>query len=374
MATAQTGQLGPVSETFLPSTFMERGVSVPFTSQKMAGARVRMDREGRLESVLPNPGGRGFYVRPWWAVGELCQPTAHDSQLIERVGRLSLILPRTVRGAAQAVAAEGLAGRSAMSAAQAAIELEAQTRVRTHNALLLRLIEECETRGQNRVPLAHDRPANIQQRGLLSVSQLAETLGCRPDGVTSALQDMAEDFSSLGLGEGAADAYVPRMVAKLAQMRVGLRGLAATSDAAQVDLRLVVEVMDVVLASVETAGREALALPQQMASLVRCWLADLDIVRRQMTTAEWLLDGWERIFSLWRLQEVDKQRGLPAREIAGLLPMAPPAEKLAADMVAPLQKVLQDRHRRGAATVEWQTGVTLLDQIERNEALLAHAY
>lgn len=375
MASAQTGQAGRPAEALLPTTFAERGASVPFTTPQLAGARIRMSREGKLESVLPNPGGRGFYVGPWRAAGEICQPTAHDARLIDCLGKLSLVLPRMVRGVARAVTAEGFAGRAAMQAAKTAMALEAQARRNTHAELLLQLVDASENPCAPSVPLAAETPAKLHQRGQISVARLAEAIGCRADKVTHMLEDMADHFSPLGLCEGgggsAAQAYVPQMAGQLAEMRAGLRGMAASADAAQVDLRLIADVIDVLLASVEAERREALALTQRMATLVRRWLAAPDNVQRQVNTTEWLLDGWDRIYALWRLQDVEKQRGLPVAEIAFLLPIAPASEKLSSDIQLPMHRLLQDRHRRAAAFVAWPKGGTPHDLIERNEALLA---
>ena len=47
------------------ATFGERGVSVPFTTPALAGARVRRDARHGLALLVPNPsGGRGIYVLP----------------------------------------------------------------------------------------------------------------------------------------------------------------------------------------------------------------------------------------------------------------------------------------------------------------------
>ncbi|MBU6498939.1 MAG: hypothetical protein KGQ40_10460, partial [Rhodospirillales bacterium] len=58
--------LPPAVESFLPSTFLERGVAVPFTTPQLAGARARPGTRVPLELVVPNPsGGRGHYILPW---------------------------------------------------------------------------------------------------------------------------------------------------------------------------------------------------------------------------------------------------------------------------------------------------------------------
>src|ERR1700712_5461419 len=49
-----------------PTTFLERGVAVPFTTPMLAGTRARPAEKQGLELVIPNPsGGRGVYIMAW---------------------------------------------------------------------------------------------------------------------------------------------------------------------------------------------------------------------------------------------------------------------------------------------------------------------
>jgi hypothetical protein len=67
---------------FLPTTFLERGVAVPFTTPILIGARARPGERKPLELIVPNPSGaRGVYILPWDGISGLCKPTVHDRRL-----------------------------------------------------------------------------------------------------------------------------------------------------------------------------------------------------------------------------------------------------------------------------------------------------
>jgi hypothetical protein len=113
-------QLKPV-QGFMPTTFLERGVAVPFTTPLLAGARARPGGRNHLELIVPNPtGGAGVYILPWDDVAALCRPTVHDRQLSKAVASLRTVTPAMTRRVAREVAVVGLAGRGAAAAARSA--------------------------------------------------------------------------------------------------------------------------------------------------------------------------------------------------------------------------------------------------------------
>src|SRR6185437_16681434 len=92
---AQTSNL---IESFLPTTFLERGVSVPFTTPQLNGARVRPGERKPLELIIPNPsGGRGVYVVPLGNVQDFCSLTVSDRRLADAITRVRGITPSTIR-------------------------------------------------------------------------------------------------------------------------------------------------------------------------------------------------------------------------------------------------------------------------------------
>src|SRR4051794_14613092 len=112
-----------------PTTFLERGVLVPFTTPTLAAARARTSERSGLELIVANPaGGRGFYVMPWSGVQDFCRPTLHDRQIQERAAALSCVTPGSIRQICRDVAGEGDAGRGAPPAAARRPEQEGEGR------------------------------------------------------------------------------------------------------------------------------------------------------------------------------------------------------------------------------------------------------
>src|SRR5690242_6107211 len=97
----------PEPKAYLPITFIERGVLVPFTTPILAGTRARPNERSGAELLVPNlSGGRGVYVLPWGSIHGLCRPTVHDRRLNQKVERLRTVTPGTIRQAAREVAIE----------------------------------------------------------------------------------------------------------------------------------------------------------------------------------------------------------------------------------------------------------------------------
>src|SRR5690348_17776725 len=113
-----------------PTTFLERGVVVPFTTPALGGARARVSERSGLELIVANPaGGRGFYVMPWIAVQDFCRPTLHDRQIQERASALTCVTPRGIRQICRDVAGKGYAGREARTAAVQSQEQDGQAQL-----------------------------------------------------------------------------------------------------------------------------------------------------------------------------------------------------------------------------------------------------
>ena len=130
-------------QPYHPITFLERGVTVPFTTPLLAGTRARPAGRADLELVVPNPsGGKGVYVMRWHAVMALCRPTLHDRMLNERIALLDNVTPRDISRLGRTVAAEGFAGEDASVAAMLADKAERAERLLNNYLLLTAVIAQ----------------------------------------------------------------------------------------------------------------------------------------------------------------------------------------------------------------------------------------
>jgi len=354
-----------------PGTFLERGAAVPFTTPALNGARARPGPRGTLEFTVPNPsGGRGLYIVPWEGVFALCRPTVHDCRLISALSGLRGVTPTAIRAAARIIAAEGLAGRAARTAAQEATAADDLARTTVNFQLLLELVGQVEA--QDAAPQA-SQAGDLEHRARRAVARIAPGIGRTSEQVATALEELATLFAPVGLGRTAASARVPRVIAALAALRDAMLDWArAHPDETGLDASRVAESAEVTLACARAVVAEVQAMPRAMVPLLRAWFAEPEAVAQRATRADWLVDGWERIILLWQTAE-PAARDATLAEMATLIPVLP---KEAAEWGGiDLPSITDGGLRRRMVTMaeDWRTGITLYDLIARNEQILALA-
>ena len=360
------------NRTYRPTTFLERGASVPFTTPMLAGTNVRPAERLGLELIVPNPaGGRGNYILPWSDLTSLCRPTVHDSQLTERIAALHSVTPTSVRRAAKEIASQGFAGRAASGAAVAALASERESLVVTNFQLLLRLVQQEEPPTSAGVPLEAERSAEIERRVKRTIARIAPRLGQDAETVAASLEHLAELYDPIGLGPRATPARLPHAVATLKLMRQEAASLPTDADeVAPALLQMLVATADVTLDLAEGALAEARGLASQVTGLLTAWRTDPAALNRQLLRADWLMDGWERVCQLWSLDPRPVARRDALDEIASLLPIIPREVGdwvgFHAEMpsIVHLRRLIPGHH-------DWRTGKCVHDMIARNEALLA---
>jgi hypothetical protein len=329
-----------IEEAYQPATFRERGVSAPFTTPLLAGARLRAAPSRArlvLEIIIPNPaGGRGVYFVPWSERGDLCRPTVHDTRLGNTLaGRsdLALLCPSIVRQVGWVVAAEGHAGRAAAAAAQLALR-DGAARFATELARLESALAR-HGAGTTAAPSARERLAAL-------ITDIQS-----PDGTPARLPTLI--------------AAVGRLAPALTDWATAQSGPAAA--AAQT-----------VSAAAGLAHRGALLLLQaavsrlnDTATFLRDWLADPVAVEQALSRADWLLDGWDRLVLLW--QAALPGQAAAALEMAALLPVWP--DEAEAWLGPPLGAAGRQMRRAGSPGKSWADPAIAVDQIARNERLRA---
>lgn len=362
------------AQAYQPVTFLERGVTVPFTTPFLLGARIRPnDSRAGLEVVINNPsGGRGFYIIPWPALTEVCSPTLHDRLLWKRLSDQIAIMPTLVREVARSVAAEGLAGREAAAAAASARTDEAGARMRANFLLLLDLIRRTETEDEASVPPQSDAPANIERRAKRAVARFAPRLGVSPEIVAAWLESIAAAIAGIGVpGDPAASrtrnlANRLRALAQDVELWVAQNPDPQEQHAAQ----LVIDAARLTLHCAEAALADLDGQLADTPALLRAWREDSAPLLRKVTRPDWLLDGWEVILELWR--DADPElRGGSLWEMALLAPVMPREVEdwlgIQEDWDRP-----QRLRRLVRANDDWRSG-RMIELVARNERLRARA-
>ena len=373
-----SGSAPPSIQTYQPTTFRERGLSVGFTTPFLAGARVRAAvgtagagrPERSIELVVPNPsGGRGVYVVEWERVSEMCKPTLHDTRLgaaLETHHRLhGEMVPCEIRRLTRNVVREGLAGRDAAASAKAAAAV-AENHVADTHRRLMRALVEADGGGAG----ADD--AGLAARARRAMAPMALESGRDVDDLTAGLERLAHLAADLGTDAPEAGGFVPQGLAALSQLisnlgrranpQGGTDGRSAAFVVTNAELTTTL-----VRRAAQTARARVWAMPRSLAD----WMQRPAPFVEAAARPEWLLDGWTRICLLWDAAPDGTPPCVTIGEMAALVPPIPPQ---ADDWLGlpPGTATKANPTQRGAHGALAQEGRGM-DIVARNERLLAMA-
>jgi hypothetical protein len=358
-----------------PTTFLERGVAIPFTTPLLGGTRARPATKQGLELVIPNPsGGPGVYIMAWTRISSICCPTLHDRQLNERIATLNSVTPGTIRRVGREVAAEGLAGEEAMDAARKAAEHDKGDRLVANNLLLTALVGQVDVPLEPQTAADVPDPTEMQQRARHAVDIVATRLGRSANWVAAALEAIADAMASIGINRSSTNSHVPRLVGLLqhCSTEVAASSSAQHSDDQASYAEMICSVADFTLKLAESTLVNARALTNDVVALLRSWAVDPESIVRLAGRPEWLLDGWEQICLLWEVAEGDAARRAALIEMVQLVPVLPREAREWSALV--LEAEISARLRRLIPlNQDWRTGATVFDRIARNEHMRALA-
>lgn len=320
------------------ATFEERGVSVPFTTPALAGARVRRDERHGLVLIVPNPaGGRGVYVLPWSGVHDMCQPTLHDTMLHGNIsGRGGKpISPGTVRAAARQVAIDGAAGRPAYSAAVKAIRAD---------------LESCQA----------------TSRFLLGALAAQTTVQADATEI-AALAGMADE---IGVGPNAGRASVALRLAQLKTLHAELTALSQTGSDETGYVSMTCGLAAIAIRCTDKVLATARARVADIGSLLAGFRLRAADIASVVGRPAWVLDGWELPGLLWGAASGVAAQRAALVEIGQALAMLPKEAEQWLD--APIELEVSQGVRRTVSTnQDWRTGFSTLDVVARNEQFRA---
>lgn len=401
----------PMILSYQPRTFCERGVTAPFTTPLLCGARLRRapppsvhasersaisalhdqadrrERPTELEIVVPNPsGGRGVYILPWSKLSALCRPTLHDALLGQAVASntdpTAPLTPSGMRAVAWETARQGAAGRAAKNGAESAAHQASIAMGACRFELLVAAIRAVDPAadlaafdflgGQHQ-----DGLGEIQRRGHEALSQLAARMGQPATKLVDLLDLVARLLVDVGVGAGAPDAHVPKTLAALTELRRDVIAW-AQGDGSDIADAGGFELAKRIASSAElaiTMARRPLAairdLAEDFESLMRAALHNPTALAELFGRPAWILDGWDRICLIWQSAPALMERPAALQEILRQLPILPDEAELWLDL--PPGTTLRLNGRAPPPDKDWRDSATILERIARNEQLSAVA-
>ncbi|MGE0221691.1 MAG: hypothetical protein AB7F35_09280 [Acetobacteraceae bacterium] len=362
----------PLTEAYHPAGFVERGVTVPFTTPQLEGARIRPAQRTGTEFIIPNlSGGRGVYILDWGGVRQLCTPTVHDTLLHRRIAHLPSMTPGAVRQAARELAAEGMAGRDAATAARTAIEREQNEQVLASFLLLMMLVEQLEPTGLP-ISAAMARTPALQTRADLIVSRFAPDIGVDSNAIADALEAIGRTYAPVGLDSWG---WTPRLPALLDRMRRLHTRLVEGEQAGDADTRGATRASlaastDTYIRCGEILLREARAPLSDVVALLRTWHHSPATIHTAIKRPDWVLDGWDRICVLAELDLAAVQQPDSIAELARMVPSLP-REALDWVRTGLSPQALEPAQRGRGVNDAWRRGGASFGLIARNEQLRA---
>ena len=298
-------------------SFASLGASVPFTSHRLLGARIRQAADGRgLELILVNPAQtKGSYVTSWRAMPDVGAPTLFDLRLWEVLSTLKEIHPTAIRREALMVGSEGMAGRLVASAAKKARAEEQR------NELSLLLQFSAQLAGASPARLTQQAPYHPDDSAKVEAQKTLDKLD--PTLLTS-LRALAETLSSLAPADPTEVAPLIRLKQEIAAMLSGFRACLdqGEKDGENPAFRFLIGATDTVLHYAELACLEIEAHLGDMIDLLARPRINATKVLERARRLEWLLDGWGVLVALWHRTPTDIRHTV-AWDLALLLPPLP---------------------------------------------------
>ena len=361
------------SDSFEPTSFRERGATVPFTTPLLLNARIRGASSGRgFEVVVANPsGGRGALILPWASMPEICAPTLFDRHLWEGLANTSDISPIGIRREAQRLAVQGLAGRGPAISAKDALRRD-QTGQRLMRSMLLEsLITAFEAPIVTAAKSSAAERESFLKQADRAVTRAAAIAQIPVAAFTADLEALAVALSGATPTMEGEDARLRELLSNLENMSneitdwIGDQQPEATHIMAA---KFIVETASQTLECAEIALASTDTLIADLGLMMPSWRAGKDNILERARGPEWVLDGWKTPIALWKAAEA-KQRAAAIWEIALLAPILPREAKAwlgkASDWRETPRRITQVVRDKA----DWRSG-SIMEIVARNENLI----
>ncbi len=354
-----------------PSTFEERGTTVPFTTPTLSCARVRTDERHHLVLLTPGfAGTQSVYVLPWRAIPELVTMTVHDRALHEAIQDAMATSPDTMRRQVLSIAATGLAGPEVQASARKALRDDDIYAEQIHAVLILFLLNALGIDVSALTGLDLSR-ADVLQKARTALEAATTPLGIDLETLYDRMGLLAAMLGSLGLASFGEPGRLRVMLLHLkAFQRDMLNRANRVSTEASAFFGLASEAAQM---TITPADLTLSALDSRLLNLpdfMRNWDAHYTKSVQALTRLSWLLDGWDYVMAF--AKDADDWSGdqlwLNLDILAKMLPLVPRNELVDGGDGDGLQNAERVQRRRVNALQDWRTGILDIEMARRLEA------
>jgi len=371
-----SGRSGLLAEEFIPSTFAERGVTVPFTTPLLSQARLRLDRNDKFEFLVPNfTGGKGVYVMPWKTVPSMMTVTLHDRLLFEQIEQLDSHSPETIRGAVLSVQSSGVAGPTAAVAAMEALQRDQHYLVLTQFILVTELLKIVGIGAQDLLGAGRSAEQSVRL-ARQALGKVAHIVKITPEELSARVENLGFAVAPAGLPQCPERGRLRQLMAKL------------EAFAQELDRWAALDVSDV-----SGLGTYVAAVARHTLELAKMRLTQLDkvcadpkqiihdeprfraAIGDHVNRLSWLLDGWEFLVAQWTAvkDEHPETQQTAVADISRLVPVIPKEEITMSAETFDMDALAKIQRRWVRVNEDWRTGALDMQAVMRIESVKAGA-
>lgn len=355
---------------YAPSTFDERGTTVPFTTPELAFSRVRRDtRTNHLEVLVTGFSGcRSIYVFPWDGLSSVMRLTLHDRALQAEISLADAITPMRMRLAAHRVAKTGLAGVEAAEAAGAAMARIAREEKINQEAMLRRVVRLTGVLDRTTDDLMQRVRGRVGETLIIQVADaFARLVGQPPGQCRARILELSDAVGPLGFAGDEDSGYLRRILRRVGDLRnsISAANIGATGHLAGETAGVTARMAERMIAEID---RELQNLPAFFAG----WDANILRLRQSIDRLAWLLDGWLDVCELWQAAMADRQN-IDHRRIAEIMRVIPlvPKSECENTVRVTMDNLAGIRHRIVQQLQDWRTGEIDYEIVGRIETIKA---
>lgn len=355
---------------YLPSSWQDRGLYVPFLAARLSRARLRLGNKGQAELILPNlSGGRGYSVVDWKTLKSVVTTGIYDRYLMDVVATESVDTPIAMYWSALRAASSGFAGPVVARIAREEIAENTKFQLLTTFTFVRNIVAHFDPYGFTKYNgMWHTQEAQHYVRTIMRDASSA--LKIRYDELYLRIEVVATIVSPIGLPSSTVMGRLRRlmkdMLAGGEAARKWTQG--STSDATESAI-----IVSDSIAHICEHGAALISkidtLLVDIVSLIGDWDTHCDDLVGTIQELAWLFDGWDATIKLFSQIETCLQDDGKATftKILSMMPILP--RSMMSGPIQDTESKVPLRSKRVLPHSDWRTGILDIEYIRRLEAI-----